>query len=172
MLGGGDDQVTESAQGGSGIAAALRALPRLAAPATLDFAAIAGSIDEVALDARLRKDEARFGARLRELVRLAAPASLQWAARSGSSAPRPVLQLLARVAAAAVVAAAACLALVSRATGGAGASGRDGVAGTTRRGLAAESAALSTRSAVPVKVVHVASGPRSPATPPRPRGGP
>ena len=141
----------------------LKALPRLAAPraagGALDFATILAQVDEAAFEARLAADGSRIRRLLRPLVRLRAPAEL----RVPGLAPVRRLELLPRLAAAAavlLVGLSAALALQSAKQPAVG-------------GFAAETAALTGRPVVPIRIVEVASGvPSGMPAPLRPRGGP
>ncbi len=181
MAGGGDRFVEagQSAQGddsvaaldASALAADLRQLPRIPAPPTLDFAVVLAEIDSAALDARLERAAARLGPVLARLDRRRAPVTLSAPAefvrpRSVSAHPgaRPRLRLLPRLAAAAAVVCGVAVAWWS--------AGRQ--APRTGR-FAAETAALSDRAIVPVRVVVLVAA----TTTPRPerdgrpaRGGP
>jgi len=146
------------------IADELKALPRQIAPraagGALDYATILAQVDEVAFEARLAADESRVRRLLRPLVRLRAPDEL----RVPGLAPVRRLELLPRLAAAAavlLVGLSAALALQSE---------KPSLAGG---GFAAETAALSGRPVVAIRIVEVASGtPSGLPAPLRPRGGP
>lgn len=142
----------------------LKALPRQAAPrasgGALDFATILAQVDEAAFEARLAADESRIRRLLRPLVRLRAPHEL----RVPGLTPVRRLELLPRLAAAAavlLVGLSAALALQSA------------KAPTAGGGFAQETAALSGRPVVAIRIVEVGSGVASGLPAPlRPRGGP
>lgn len=148
----------------------LKALPRMSAPraagSALDFATILAQVDEAAFEARLAADESRIRRLLRPLVRLRAPAELRVPDWVPGWAPVRRLELLPRLAAAAavlLVGLSAALALQSSKSPSTAASG----------GFAAETAALSGRPVVAIRIVEVASGmPSGLPSPLRPRGGP
>jgi hypothetical protein len=119
-------------------------------------------VDEVAFEARLAADESRIRRLLRPLVRLRAPDEL----RVPGLAPVRRLEFLPRLAAAAavlLVGLSAALALQSAKQ----------PSTAERGGFAAETAALSGRPVVAIRIVEVASGmPSGLPAPVRPRGGP
>jgi hypothetical protein len=130
------------------VAAQVRALPRWAAPAgpatALSFQAVLERLDEPALDVRLATEEPLLRRLLAGLARLRAPASLE----APEVEPAPVLRLV-RVPLHALAAAAALLAAV---TVPLFASSR------APKGLAAQTAQLSQRTPIEVRVVDVAAG--------------
>jgi hypothetical protein len=140
------------------IADRLRELPRLAAPrgprSALDFAAIMERVDSSRLDQRLGAEEGWIRRLLACLPRLRAPATLATALQLPTTVRRRRVVFthpaFVSLAAAAALVAAVTLALFDRS------GGRSGGA-NPRRGLAAETAALSDREAIPVRVVYVDS---------------
>ncbi len=152
------------------MAVELRSLLRWTAPSgrqsALSFAAVLERLDEAAFETRLAAQEPAFRRLMQPLERLRAPTSLSL------SLPAPVLQLrplhvrAARIAALAAAAALVAAVLFDSSEGPSG-----------KRGLAAETAALSGRTPIHVEVVHLAPGSaaaaslRPPALLPR-RGGP
>jgi hypothetical protein len=129
------------------VAESIRELPRLAVPAAarsasgaLTFAAILDRLDEPALDARLRAEESILRRLLRPLGRLRAPASL----RLPGSSPlrRDHRRIGRRVAAALAASLLAAAALFVARTG-------------AERGLAGQTAALSDRAPIGVRIVRL-----------------
>jgi len=128
------------------VARELRRLPRLQAPAgaqsALRFEAVMERVDEARLDARLAAEEPAIRRLLRLLVRLRAPSALVPPVpdrRRSAVALRPA-RIVALAAAAALVAAVAIPSILAPAPG---------------RSLAKQTAILSERTPIPVRVVRI-----------------
>ncbi len=145
----------------SRVAESLSKLPRRSpenrAGGALDFAAIMAQVDEARFDSKLERDGERAREQLRLLPVLAAPASLTFDRVVPGALPiASVVRLHLRLRRAAAVAAAALVGLslwpLLQSS-------------PARRGFAAETAALSDRPSLAVRIVRVASAPHGGSDP-------